>query len=152
LTGAGIVSITVGLIVSTFVGSLLSGVLVFSSHRFKIGDKVLVNNIPGQIEETSAIATRVRNDLGLVTIPNSSIASGTVLITKLSVNNLSTFNRLPYGQGDRVVTTYMQGEGLVTEITPLYTKIFLDSGKELTFLNSSVLSGSIAVAKVVKKS
>jgi len=45
-------------------------------------------------------------------------------------------------------TTYMQGEGTVTKLTSLQTKVLLDSEKELTFLNSSILSGSIAVAKI----
>jgi small-conductance mechanosensitive channel len=49
LTGAGITSIVIGLIVSTFVGSILSGVFVFSSHRFRVRDNVIVNNVPGKI-------------------------------------------------------------------------------------------------------
>jgi hypothetical protein len=32
----------------------------------------------------------------------------------------------------------MSQEGVVKELTPFHTKILLDSGKELTFLNSSV--------------
>lgn len=50
--------------------------------------------------------------------------------------------------GDRVFTTYMSGEGVVKELTSFYTKILLDSGRELTFLNNSVFLGSVAVAKV----
>ena len=151
LTGAGIASITIGLVVSTFVGSILSGVFVFGSHRFRVGDNVVVNNAPGKIVEITAIVTRVRTDVGIVAVPNSAIASGTVIITKIHPHETPSFSRLPYLQGDRVVTTYMQGEGTVTEITPLHTKILLDSGKELTFLNSSVLAGSVAVAKAVQK-
>ena len=49
LTGAGIISITVGLIISTFVGGILAGALVFTSHQFRVGDGVVVNNIPGTV-------------------------------------------------------------------------------------------------------
>jgi small-conductance mechanosensitive channel len=42
----------------------------------------------------------------------------------------------------------MNAEGTVRELTPLYTKILLDSGREVTFLNSSVLTGLVAVARV----
>jgi hypothetical protein len=44
----------------------------------------------------------------------------------------------------------MNEEGVVQELTPLHTVIALDSGKELTFLNNSVLSGAVAVAKIAQ--
>lgn len=152
LAGAGIASITIGLIVSTFVGSILSGVFVFASHRYRVGDNVFVNNAPGRIVDISAIVTRVRTDIGILTLPNSAIASGTVIVTKIHPHEMASYSRLPYMQGDRIVTTYMQGEGIVTEIAPLHTKVALDSGRELTFLNSSVLAGTIAIARVGQNS
>ncbi len=36
LTGAGFASITIGLIVSTFVGGLLGGALVFTTHKLRV--------------------------------------------------------------------------------------------------------------------
>ena len=148
LAGAGIASITISLVVSVFVGNILSGVFVFGSHRFRVGDDIIINNIPGRIIETSAMTTRVRTDTGVVTIPNSAIASGMIIITKMQQREETLPSRLPYLLGDRVVTTYMQSEGTVAEITPLHTRILLDSGRELTFPNNSVLAGSIAVAKI----
>jgi len=50
--------------------------------------------------------------------------------------------------GDRVITSYMVGEGTVKSLTALRTVILLDSGREITLLNSSVLSGGVAVAKL----
>lgn len=150
LTGAGIISITVGLIVSTFIGGILGGALVFTSHQFRVGDTVLVNNIPGRVTDMTALVTRIRTDVGQISIPNSAIASGTVIIT--AVQKYETVaksqSRLPYSQGDRVVTTLMNEQGLVKELTPLHTTILLDSGKELTILNNSILSGAVAVAKL----
>lgn len=151
LAGAGIASVTIGLIMSTFVGSILSGALVFATHRFRVGDNVMVNNIPGKITEITAMATKVRTDIGHIAIPNSAISSGTVIITRIHPNENISHSRLPYSQGDKVVTTYMAGEGIVTEITPIHTRILLDSGRELLFLNSSVLAGAVAVAKVTKQ-
>jgi len=151
LAGAGIASITVGIIVSTFVGSVFSGALVYATHRFRVGDNVLINNVPGVVTEITALATRVRTDIGNVAIPNSAISSGAVIITKIHSHETKLHSRLPYSQGDRIVTTYMQGEGTVKEITPLHTVIILDSGKELIFLNSAVLLGSVAVAKIVQQ-
>ncbi len=148
LTGAGIISVTVGLIISTFVGSILSGALVFTTYQFKIGEDVMVNNVPGKIIDMTALVMRIRTDVGQITIPNSAIASGSVIITAVRPPEPKQENRLNYAVGDRVITSYKNEEGTVKEITAFHTKVALDSGKEITFLNSSVLSGAVAVAKV----
>jgi small-conductance mechanosensitive channel len=151
LISGGIVSIVMGLVISTFVGNILAGTLVLMTHPFKVGDIVSVNNIPGRIEEITAMSTRVRNDVGgQIVIPNSAIMQGGVIITTFSNETVSP-SRLPYSLGDRIYTTYLNQEGVVTELTPFYTKILLDSGKELTFLNTSVLYGSVAVARISQK-
>ena len=38
LIGAGIATVTVGLIISTFVSGILAGALVFLTHSFRVGD------------------------------------------------------------------------------------------------------------------
>jgi small-conductance mechanosensitive channel len=152
LTGAGFASLTMGLIVSTFVGSLLSGALVFSTHRYRIDDTVVVNNVPGEVVDITALATIIETDVGQMSIPNSAIASGSVIITTIRKHKGTSGSRLPYIQGDRVITNYANEEGTVEEITPLRTVILLDSGKQLTFLNNSVVTGTVAIAKVKPKS
>lgn len=152
LIGGGIVSIVVGLVISTFVGNILAGTLVLMTHPFKVGDTVLVNNIPGRVEEITAMATKVKNDVGgRIVIPNTAIMQGGVIVTSFSGHDTDVVGRLPYVSGDRIYTTYLNQEGVVTEFTPFYTKILLDSGKELTFLNTSVLTGNVAVARVCEK-
>jgi len=150
LIGAGIISITMGLVISTFVGGILAGALVFTTHRFKVGDTVLVNNIPGKVIDITAIVTIIRTDVGQMSIPNSAIASGVVTITAVHKYEAKFESRLPYALGDRVVTSYMNEEGVVKELNPLHTTILLDSGKELTFLNNSILSGTVAIAKITQ--
>lgn len=150
LTSAGIISVTVGLIISTFVGSILSGTLVFTTYQFKIGENVMVNNIPGKIVDMTALVMRIRTDVGQITIPNSAIASGGVVITAIRSPDVNQENRLQYVVGDRVITSYRNEEGTVKEITAFHTKVVLDSGKEITFLNNSVLSGAVAIAKITQ--
>jgi small-conductance mechanosensitive channel len=150
LLGAGILSVTIGLIISTFVGGILAGTLVFTTQQVRVGDNVLVNNIPGEVLDMTALVTRIRTDVGQMSIPNSAIASGSVIITAIHKYDAKSQSRLPYSVGDKVVTTYMNEEGLVKELETLHTVILLDSGKELTFLNNSVLSGAVAVAKVTQ--
>jgi small-conductance mechanosensitive channel len=153
LVGGGIASIVIGLVISTFVGNILAGTLVLMTRPFSVGDTVMVNNIPGRVEEITAMVTRIRNDIGgLVVIPNTAIVQGGVIVTTFPASEEIVRRRLPYSQGDRVYTTYMNEQGIVRELTAFYTKIKLDSGKELTFLNSSVLTGSVAVAKISENS
>jgi len=150
LIGAGIATVTVGLIISTFVSGILAGALVFLTHSFRVGDDILVNNIPGRIVDMSALVTKIRTDVGQMSIPNSAIASGAVIVVTIHKHEIKSLSRLPYAIGDRVVSTYMNEEGVVKELTPLHTVIALDSGKELTFLNNSVLSGAVAIARITQ--
>jgi len=148
LTGAGIISITAGLVISTFVGSILSGFLVFTNYKYRVGDNVMVNNIPGKITEMSALIMRIQTDVGQITIPNSAIASGGVIITTIQKYERLTDSRIPYIVGDRVITSYLNEQGIVKELTGFYTTVILDSGKQIVFLNNSVLSGTVAIAKI----
>jgi small-conductance mechanosensitive channel len=151
LTSAGIISITVGLIISTFVGGILSGALVFTTYRFKIGEDVMVNNMPGIIVDMTALVIRIRTDVGQITIPNSAIAAGGVIITSMRTPEPTWETRLPYVIGDRVITSYRNEEGTVKEITAFHTTVLLDSGKQVMYLNNSVLSGAVAIAKIIQK-
>lgn len=149
LVGGGIASIVIGLVISTFVGNILAGTLVLVTHPFNEGDTVVVNNVPGRVEEITAMVTRIRNDIGgQIVIPNTAIIQGGIIVTTYPTSEAVVRGRLPYSLGDRIYTTYMNQEGVVKELTPFYTKILLDSGKELTFLNNSVLTGTVAVARI----
>lgn len=152
LISGGIVSIVIGLVISTYAGNILAGTMVLMTNPFRVGDVVIVNNVPGVIEEISAMVTRIRNDLGgEIVVPNSAIMQGGVIVTRFSRHAATYAGRLPYAVGDRVYTTYMSSEGIVTELTPFNTKILLDNGREITFLNTSILAGSVAIAKITLK-
>ena|GEM_PF-684918 len=151
LTSAGIISVTVGLIISTFVGGILSGALVFATHQVKVGDDVLVNNMPGRVVDMTALVLRIRTDVGQMTIPNSAVASGGVIITAIRPPQPTQETRLPYAVGDRVVTSFRNEEGIVKELTAFHTTVLLDSGKQITFLNNTVLTGATAIAKITQK-
>ena len=116
LASAGIITITIGLIISTFVGGILSGALVFTTHQLKVGEEVMVNNVPGKVIDMSALVMRIRTDVGQITIPNSAVASGGVIITSVRKPEAFFESRLPYLVGDRVVTSYKNEEGTVKEL------------------------------------
>jgi hypothetical protein len=89
-----------------------------------------VNNIPGKIIDMTALVTKIRTDVGQMSIPNSAIASGVVIMVAIhkheDKHEVKSLSRLPYAIGDRVVSTYMKEEGVVKELTPLHTVIVLD--------------------------
>ncbi len=149
LASAGIITITVGLIISTFVGGILSGALVFTTHQLKVGEEVMVNNVPGKVIDMSALVMRIRTDVGQITIPNSAVASGGVIITSVRKPEAFFESRLPYLVGDRVITSYKNEEGTVKELTGFHTTVLLDSGREIMFLNNSVLSGAVPISKII---
>ena len=148
LTGAGIISITAGLVISTFVGSLLSGFLVFANYKYRVGDSVLINNTPGKVVEMTALVMRIKTAVGQITIPNSAVSSGGIVITVVRNYEPQNDSRFHYRIGDRVITSFMNQEGIIKEINLLTTSIQLDSDKEMTLLNSSILSGSVVIAKI----
>jgi len=148
LLGGGAVTIILGLTASTFLGNILSGAVMFMTNPFKAGDNVLVDSIPGRIEEITTTFVRIRNDTGSETIiPNSAMLQGIVKLTKLP-SHVTKSHNLPYSLGDRIYTTYIEGEGVVTEITPYHMKIHLDSEKEVTIPNNSILTGAAHIAQI----
>ncbi len=46
----------------------------------------------------------------------------------------------------------MNEQGIVKELTAFHTIIQLDSGKEITYLNNSILSGAVTIAKITEPS
>ncbi len=151
LLSGGIISITLGLVVSTFVGDTLAGMLVFLLNLYHVGDTVLVNSIPCRVEEISALVTRFRNDTGGISVntKHRNCRREASIVTRFPDVNGDLVRRLPYTKDDRVYTTYMNTEGVVARLDSMHTRIRLDSGMELSFLNNSILSGTIAVAKIV---
>lgn len=149
LLGGGIVSIVVGLVISTLFGNVISGALMLTTFPFKVGDGVMVNNVPGRIEQITTLYTSVSTNSGGETIiPNSAITSGSVMISKLSSSDTTFGNRLHYSIGDRVYTSYTASEGVVTEITPFYTRVLMDSGREAAIPNSGIFSGMVHIAVI----
>jgi len=120
-------------IISTFVGGIFSGALVFTSHQFRVGDSILREQHPRKDHRHNPDSHQDKDRYWPNVHTNSAIASGSVIIIALHKYKEELPGRLPYIEGDRVVTTYMSGEGIVKELTPLHTVVLLDSGRELTF-------------------
>ena len=77
----------------------------------------MVNNIPGRVTDMSTLVMRITTDVGKISIPNSAIASGAVIITSIHKFTGTQENRLHYVLGDRVITSYLYEQGTVKELT-----------------------------------
>ncbi|MDV3277887.1 MAG: mechanosensitive ion channel family protein [Nitrososphaerales archaeon] len=153
LVGGGFLSIVIGLIVSTLFGNIIAGAVLLTTYPFKVGDNVIVNNVTGRILEITSFYTRILNTSGSETvIPNAAIIQGTAVVSKLSADDSSLSTRLHYSVGDKIYTNYIGGEGTVVEITPLHTKVHLDSGRVARIPNNSIFSGAVQIATVGAKS
>jgi small-conductance mechanosensitive channel len=146
LLGGSFGAIIVGLAISTLFGNVFSGALMLFAKPVAVGDQVLVNSIPGRIEEISTLFTRIENESGTQTIiPNTALISGAVTLTKVPSSS-AIASRLPFKAGDRVYTSYVGGEGVVKLVESLYTTVALDDGKEVKIPNNGIMTGNIHVA------
>jgi len=149
LIGGGILSVVIGIGVSTLFGNIITGALMLTTFPFRVGDSVIVGNVPGRILEITTFYTKVLNDSGSETVvPNAAVIQGSVPVTRLSADGSAPASRLDYSVGDRIYTNYIGGEGTVTGITPFHTKVHLDSGRDATIPNNGIFSGNIQIAKV----
>ena len=149
LIGGGILSIVVGLAVSTLFGNIITGAMMLTTFPFRIGDSVIVGNVPGRILEITTFYTKVLNNSGSETIiPNAAVIQGSVTVTRLPAAGSELASRLHYSVGDRIYTNYIGGEGTVTEISPFHTKVHLDSGRDASIPNNGIFAGTVQIAKV----
>ena len=148
LLGGSLGAIIIGLAVSTLFGNIFSGALVLFAKPVVVGDEVLVNNIPGRIEEISTLFMKIANESGTETIlPNSALVSGAVTLTRVASKS-GFVNRLPFEAGDRIYTSYVGGEGMIKQVDPLYMTVLLDDGREVKIPNNGIMTGAISIALV----
>lgn len=74
------ISVFVGLIVSlgssTVIGNIIAGMVITYMRAFRLGDRIKLNDITGNVIEKTALVTRVKTPKNeLVTIPNSFVMS-----------------------------------------------------------------------------
>lgn len=74
------ISVFVGLIVSlgssTVIGNIIAGMVITYMRAFKLGDRIKLNDITGNVIEKTPLVTRVKTPKNeLVTIPNSFVMS-----------------------------------------------------------------------------
>jgi MscS family membrane protein len=80
LASVSIVGLALGLAAQDTVGNLFGAVAVFVDKPFKLGDRVRIGDLDGNVEEMGLRSTRIRNlDGFLVTVPNKELGNSRIV-------------------------------------------------------------------------
>jgi len=79
IAGAGIVGIAIALAAQDLFSNFFGGAVIITDQPFKVGDRVLINDVLGDVTHIGPRSTRIITlDSDVVTIPNSKIATSVV--------------------------------------------------------------------------
>lgn len=79
LASLSIGGLAIGLAAQDTLSNLFGAVAIFADKPFKVGDRILLDSIDGNVETIGLRSTRVRNQDGyLVTIPNRTMANASI--------------------------------------------------------------------------
>jgi small-conductance mechanosensitive channel len=106
---AGAVGIGLGFGLQTIVNNFFSGIIILFERPIKVGDRIEVGNVEGDVRDISIRATTVvTNDNIAIIVPNSEFISSTVVNWSFTDNNV----RFKF----KVGTSYNSDPHLVREI------------------------------------
>jgi small-conductance mechanosensitive channel len=88
------ISVFVGIIVSfgssSAIGNLVAGIVLTYMRSFKIGDRIMIQNVTGFVMEKSLIVTRIRTHKNeYVTFPNTMVLSSSIVNYRTSTDDES---------------------------------------------------------------
>lgn len=124
LTGMGIVGVAVSFAAQNTIANFLSGVFILFDGPFKIGDRIKIGEMTGEVIEIGIRNTRVQTpDNNIITIPNSNITSKEVInYNKPGTEEKVFFNvSAAYGSDTEKVKYILAGiiketKGIMTEM------------------------------------
>lgn len=109
LASLSIGGLAIGLAAQDTLSNLFGAVAIFADKPFRVGDRILLDNIDGTVEAIGLRSTRVRNlDGYLVSIPNKNMASANIVnVSKRpnikTVMNIGLTYDLPSNQIERAM-------------------------------------------------
>lgn len=143
LVSGGIAAIIIGLAISTVVGNLISGMMLFAVFPIRVGDSIFINNVPGRVSKITSIYTSIITESGTeLVIPNSALVQGYFLIAKGSGSN----RVFDYRVGDHVFLPSLNLNGEVAEINEFYASVKTEKGT-LLLPTYSIMTGGIFATK-----
>lgn len=80
IAGVSVGGLAFALAARPTLGNILGGILIFADRPFKVGERVVINEHDGVVEEIGLRSTRIRNlDGHLLTVPNEEVSSSYVV-------------------------------------------------------------------------
>lgn len=87
LASLSIGGLALGLAAQDTLGNLFGAISIFADKPFRIGDRITMDNVDGNVETIGLRSTRIRNlDGHLITVPNKTIANATITNISLRPN------------------------------------------------------------------
>ena len=114
--------------ISVFVGVLFSlgssssltnaiaGIILIYARPFQLGDRVIIDDIEGNIEEKTLLVTRLRTDNNaIITIPNGTVVGGNITNFHASVREMNEYIAVSATVGLGYEIPWQHAYGILTE-------------------------------------
>lgn len=139
LAGAGVIGIVIGMATQDVLSGVISGIVLFLDKPFKIGDRVKIGDMEGDVTDLTLQRTEIKTlDGETLTIPNSSVANDTIINrTDTSQSRLRISIGIDYDSDmDKAFETcqevFKSNDLILEEPSPrVFTKEFADSSINL---------------------
>ena len=142
IAGAGIVGIAIALAAQDLFSNFFGGAVIITDQPFKVGDRVLINDVLGDVIRIGPRSTRIITlDSDIVTIPNTKIATSVV-------HNYS----LPNPQVRIQIPVTVTGSADITRVKQVLTEICDDAVKMRTDVIAPNPIPTVYLTKIEKKS
>jgi len=115
LGSLGVIGLALSLAAKDTVENFFGAVAVFVDKPFKVGDRIVIENVDGVVETIGLRSTRVRNlDGHLITVPNKTMGNATIRNITLRPNIKTVMNiGITY---DTPVAKVQQALGILKEV------------------------------------
>jgi MscS family membrane protein len=135
IAGAGIIGIAIALAAQDVFSNLFGSAVIVVDQPFKVGDRVLINEILGDVLHIGPRSTRVITlDSDIVTIPNTKIA--TSVVHNYSLPNPQGRIQVPVTVSSEADIAQVKGVlgGITDEATKTRTDVFAHDPKPTVYL------------------
>lgn len=138
---AGIAGVAIGFAAQTSISNIISGFFVLAEKAFKVGDRIQLGDITGNVESIDFMAIRVKTIEGnIVRIPNEAVIKGNLInYSSLPIRRIETKVSIAYGSDmEKVESVFMQIPEKVPQILKdpkpfIIWSAYADSGIEIAF-------------------
>lgn len=138
---AGIAGVAIGFAAQTSVSNIISGFFVLAEKAFKVGDRIQLGDITGNVESIDFMAIRVKTlDGNIVRIPNEVVIKGNLInYSSLPIRRIETKISVAYGSDmEKVESVLMEIPHRVPQILKspepfVFWSAYADSGIEVAF-------------------